>query len=160
MARAFWKGSLSLGLVEIPVRLRSAVRPQSLGFTFLDRKDFAPVGNGHYNKNTGREVPWERIVRGYEYEPDEYVVLSDEELRRANVEATQTIEIIEFVDVCEIDPIFFDTAYYVEPLKRAARATHCCARRSSARARPASRASSCARASTWRRCTRAIPCWC
>lgn len=118
MARAFWKGSLAFGLVEIPVTLKPAVKPESLGFTLLDRSDLSPVGNRRYNKATGKEVPWERVIRGYEYESDEYVVLSDEELRRANVEATQTIEIVEFVDVSEIDTVYFDTPYYVEPQKK------------------------------------------
>jgi len=118
MARAFWKGSISFGLVEIPVTLRPALQSKELSFTLLNRKDFAPVGYKRYDKRTGREVPWEEIVRGYEYEPDEYVVLSDEELRRANAKATQTIEIVGFVDAGEIDPIYFDTPYYVEPQRR------------------------------------------
>jgi DNA end-binding protein Ku len=118
MARAFWKGSLSFGLVEIPVALRPALQSKELSFTLLNRKDFAPVGYKRYDKATGREVPWDEIVRGYEYEPDEYVVLTDEELRRANPKATQTIEIVEFVDGDEIDPLFFDTPYYVEPQKK------------------------------------------
>jgi DNA end-binding protein Ku len=118
MPRAFWKGSLSFGLVEIPVALRPALQSKELSFTLLNRKDFAPVGYKRYDKATGREVPWDEIVRGYEYEPDEYVVLTDEELRRANPKATQTVEIVEFVDAGEIDPLFFDTPYYVEPQKK------------------------------------------
>lgn len=118
MARAFWKGSISFGLVEIPVTLRPALQSDDLSFTLLNRKDFAPVGYKRYDKSSGREVPWEQIVRGYEYEPDEYVVLSDEELRSANAKATQTVEIVEFVDGAEIDPLYFDTPYYVEPQKR------------------------------------------
>jgi len=118
MPRAFWKGSLSFGMVEIPVTLRPALQSKELSFTLLNRKDFAPVGNKRYDKNTGREVPWNEVVRGYEYEPDEYVVLTDDELRHANAKATQTIEILEFVDGTEIDPLFFDTPYYVEPQKK------------------------------------------
>lgn len=118
MARAFWKGSISFGLVEIPVTLRPALENHDISFTLLNRKDFAPVGYKRYDKNTGREVPWDEIVRGYEYEPDEYVVLSDEELKAANAKATQTVEIVEFVEGEEIDPIFFDTPYYVEPQKK------------------------------------------
>ncbi len=98
MARPFWKGSISFGLVEIPVSLQPAVKSHDLEFSLLDRKDFSPVGFKRYNKSSGRDVPWDQVVRGYEYEPDEYVVLSDEELRRANVERTETIEIISFVD--------------------------------------------------------------
>ncbi|HXL14507.1 MAG TPA: Ku protein [Methylomirabilota bacterium] len=118
MARAFWKGSISFGLVEIPVSLQPAVKTHDLNFSLLDRKDFAPVGYKRYNKNSGREVAWDEVVRGFEYEPDEYVVLSDEELRRANVEATESIEILEFVEREEIDPVYYETPYYVEPLKR------------------------------------------
>ena len=118
MARAFWKGSISFGLVEIPVTLTPATQSNDLSFSLLDRKDFSPVGYKRYNKNSGRDVPWDEIVRGYEYERDEYVVLSDEELRQANVEATQTIDILEFVQREEIDPLFFETPYYVAPLKR------------------------------------------
>jgi len=122
MARAFWKGSISFGLVEIPVTLHPAVESHDLSFSLLDRKDFSPVGYKRYNKSSGRDVPWDEVVRGYEYEPDEYVVLSDEELRRANVDATQTIEILEFVQREEIDPLFFETPYYVQPQKRGSKA--------------------------------------
>ena len=121
MARPFWKGSISFGLVEIPVSLQPAVKTHELSFSLLDRKDFSPVGNKRYNKNTGRDVPWDEVVRGYEYEPEEYVVLSDEELRRANVEANETIEILEFVERSEIDPVFYEAPYYVEPLKKASK---------------------------------------
>ena len=121
MARAFWKGAVSFGLVEIPISLRPAVSSDDLHFSLLDREDFAPVGYRRYNKSTGKEVPWDRVVRGYEYEPDEYVVLSDEELRAANVKASQTIEILEFVDGGEIDPVYFDVPYYVEPSRKESR---------------------------------------
>lgn len=117
MARPFWKGSVSFGLVEIPVSLRPAVQDRSLSFTLLDREDFSPVGYRRYNKATGEEVPWERVVKGYEYEPDEYVALTDEELKRANVKASETIDIVTFVKREDIDPIYFDTPYFVEPLK-------------------------------------------
>jgi DNA end-binding protein Ku len=118
MARTFWRGTLSFGLVEIPVALRPAVSSDELSFTLLDRKDFSPVGYRRYNKKTGREVPWEQIVRGYEYEPDEYVVLTEEELKNAHPEQTQTIEILEFVEEREVDPVLFETPYYLEPQKR------------------------------------------
>jgi DNA end-binding protein Ku len=118
MARAFWKGTLSFGLVEIPIALRPAVSSDELSFTLLDRKDFSPVGYKRYNKKTGREVPWEQIVRGYEYEKGEFVVLTDEELKNAHPEQTQTVEILEFVEESEVDPVLFETPYYVEPQKR------------------------------------------
>ncbi|HVP14084.1 MAG TPA: Ku protein [Terriglobales bacterium] len=118
MARAFWKGSISFGLVEIPVSLRPAAQRNDMSFSLLDKRDFAPVGYRHYNKATGKEVSWGEIVRGYEYEVDQYVVLTDEELASANVKATQTIEIQQFVAREQIPPIFFDTPYFVEPLKK------------------------------------------
>jgi len=118
MARAFWKGSISFGLVEIPVSLQPATKSHDLEFSLLDRKDFSPVGYKRYNKSSGREVPLDQVVRGYEYEPDEYVVLSDEELRRANVERSETIEIVSFVDGSELDPVYYETPYYVQPMKR------------------------------------------
>jgi DNA end-binding protein Ku len=121
MARSFWKGSLSFGLVEIPVRLQPATVSHDLAFTLLDRRNFAPVGNRRYNKNTGREIEWNDVVRGYEYEPDQYVVLSDEELKSVNVKATESIEILEFVPGDSIDSIYFDTPYYVEPVKKASK---------------------------------------
>ena len=121
MARAFWKGSISFGLVEIPVSLQPALQSDDLSFTLLNRKDFAPVGYKRYDKSTGREVAWDQIVRGYEYEPDEYVVLTDEELKQASPKKTQSIEIVEFVDGSEIDPLYYDTPYYVEPQKKASK---------------------------------------
>ena len=118
MARAIWKGSLSFGLVEIPVALVAAEEANELAFHQIDRRTFARVGTKRVNKETGEEVPWEEIVRGYEYEPDEYVVLTDEELARANTKATQTIEIEDFVDQDEIDPVFYERPYYLEPVKK------------------------------------------
>jgi len=117
MERALWKGSISFGLVEIPVRLSPAVKTNELSFSLLDRKDFSPVGNKRYNKNTGKDVPWDEVVRGFEFEPDEYVVLSDEELHRVNMKASETIEIVQFVQREEIDPVYYETPYFVAPLK-------------------------------------------
>ena len=113
-----WKGVISFGLVEIPVGLRSAESRSELKLSFLDRRDFAPVGYERYNKTTGKPVPWEEIVRGYEHEDGEFVILSDEDLKRANVRASQTIEIVSFAASSDIDPIYLDTPYYVLPLKK------------------------------------------
>lgn len=113
-----WKGVISFGLVEIPVGLRSAESRSELKLSFLDRRDFAPVGYERYNKTTGKPVPWEEIVRGYEAEDGEFVILSDEDLKRANVRASQTIEIVSFAAISDIDPIYLDTPYYVLPLKK------------------------------------------
>jgi len=122
MARTFWRGTLSFGLIEMPVALQPAVDAAELSFTLLDRKDFSPVGNKRYNKKTGREVPWEQVVRGYEYEPHEYVVLTDEEIKNAHAERTESITILEFVNHDELDPMLFDTPYYLEPQRKQSRA--------------------------------------
>ena len=118
MPRALWKGAISFGLVNIPVALHSAEQRNTLDFTLLDRRDFAPVGYKRVNKQTGKEVAWDQIVKGYEYEEGSYVALSEEDFRRANVEATQTVDILAFVDAADIEPIYFDTPYYLSPGKR------------------------------------------
>lgn len=118
MPRVLWKGAISFGLVNIPVGLYPAEKRKELSFSMLDKRDLAPVGYKRVNKETGREVPWEQVVKGYEYEKDRYVVLSDEDFRRANVEATQTVDIVGFVDAAQIAPIYFETPYYLAPLKR------------------------------------------
>jgi len=118
MPRVLWKGAISFGLVNIPVGLYPAEKRKELSFSMLDKRDLAPVGYKRVNKETGKEVPWERVVKGYEYEKDKYVVLSDEDFRRANVEATQTVDIVGFVDAAQIEPIYFETPYYLAPLKR------------------------------------------
>lgn len=117
MQRALWKGAISFGLVHIPVELFSAEKPSELSLTMLDRRDFAPIGYKRINKETGKEVVWDDIVKGYEYEPDEYVVLSDEDLKRANVEKTQTIDIVTFVDAQEVALPYYERPYYLAPTK-------------------------------------------
>jgi len=117
MARALWKGAISFGLVHIPVELISASLDHELELTMLDKRDFAPVGYKRYNKQTGKEVAWDNIIKGYEYKTDEYVVLSDEDLKRANVKATQTIDILTFVDASEVPLTFYEHPYYLLPAK-------------------------------------------
>jgi DNA end-binding protein Ku len=121
MARSFWSGTVSFGLVGIPVKLHPAERRHGLQFGLLDRDNLAPVGYRHFNKETGKEVPWERIVKGYEYAKGEYVVLSDADFEHANPKSSQTIQIVSFVKREEIDPIYFSTPYFVAPDKRAGR---------------------------------------
>jgi DNA end-binding protein Ku len=118
MPRVLWKGAITFGLVNIPVGLHSAVKHNALDFTLLDRRNFAPVGYKRVNKETGREVDWDQIVKGYEYEKGSYVALSEEDFKRANVEATQTVDIVAFVDAADIAPVYFDTPYYLSPGKR------------------------------------------
>ena len=117
MARALWKGAISFGLVHIPVELISASLDHELDLSMLDRRDFAPIGYKRYNKRTGKEVQWDDIIKGYEYKTDEYVVLSDEDLKQANVKATQTIDILAFVDALEVPLTFYEHPYYVLPAK-------------------------------------------
>ncbi len=123
MARGLWKGAISFGLVNVPVELFSAQkRSAEIDLTMLDKRDMAPVGYKRVNKSTGKEVPWEDVVKGYEYEDDKYVVLSEEDFRRANPEAAKTVDIVAFVDVEDIAPLYFDTPYYLAPGKRGEKA--------------------------------------
>jgi DNA end-binding protein Ku len=118
MSRVVWKGAISFGLVHIPVILYPGEQRNELSFDMLDKRDMAPIGYRRYNKNTGKEIPWEQIVKGYEYEDGKYVVLSDEDFRRANVEATQTVDIVFFVEASEISPVYFEQPYYLVPGKK------------------------------------------
>ncbi|WP_431477223.1 Ku protein [Massilia eburnea] len=115
MARALWKGAISFGLVHIPVELHKAVESHDLDLTMLDKRDFSPIGFKRYNKGSGKEVTWDNIVKGYEYSDGEYVVLSDEDLRLANPKATQTIDIMAFVDADSVPLTFYETPYYLSP---------------------------------------------
>ncbi len=121
MPRALWKGAITFGLVNIPVELYPAEDRKSFQFSMLDKRDLSPVGYKRYNKTTGKEVEWQNIVKGYEYEKDQYVVLSDEDFKRANVKATQTIDIRAFVGADEIPVEHFETPYYLAPDKRGAK---------------------------------------
>lgn len=118
MPRPIWKGSISFGLVSIPVGLYSAENTEDLSFHMLDRRNLAPVRYKRVNEETGKEVPWDDIVKGYEYEKGKYVIMSDEDFQRANPEATQSVDILGFVDRDEIDVMFFDKPYYLAPMKR------------------------------------------
>lgn len=114
MSQPIWKGHISFGLVSIPVELRPAESRDDLDLDLLDRRDHAPIGYRKFNKNTGKEVPREQIVRGYQYQPGKYVVLTDADLQRASVERTQRIDIRYFCDAAEIAPLYFDRPYYLE----------------------------------------------
>jgi DNA end-binding protein Ku len=116
MPRALWKGSISFGLVNIPVGLFPATeREDQLKFTQLDRKSMSPIGYRRYAKNTGDEVAYEDIVRGYEHEPGQYVILDDADFEKANVKASHTVEILDFVDASQIEPMFFESPYWLAP---------------------------------------------
>ncbi len=122
MARAIWKGSISFGLVNIPIGLYPATRREELRFRLLRKSDLSPVNYKRVAEKDGKEVPWDQIVKGYEYEKGKYVVLKEEDFERVDVEATQTVDIQDFVDLEEIDPIYFYKPYYLEPQKGGAKA--------------------------------------
>ena len=115
--RAIWKGSISFGLVNIPISLYPATRKEELRFRLLRAKDLSPVNYKRVAEADGKEVPWDEIVKGYEYEKGKFVVLKDEDFQRVDLEATQTVDIQDFVNVDEIDPMFFYKPYYLEPQK-------------------------------------------
>jgi DNA end-binding protein Ku len=115
--RAIWKGSISFGLVNIPIALYPATRKEELSFRLLRRSDLSPVNYKRVAEKDGKEVPWDEIVKGYEYEKGKYVVLKNEDFQRVDLEATQTVDIQDFVDQEEIDPMFFYKPYYLEPQK-------------------------------------------
>ena len=117
MARPVWKGHISFGLVNVPVNLYTAEQRADLQLHMIDSRDQSRVRYERVNEETGEEVPWNEIVRGYEYNDGNYVILSDEELKRAAPEATKRVEIESFVAVRDIDPVFFDRPYYLEPGK-------------------------------------------
>lgn len=112
--RAVWNGTLSFGLVSIPMSLFPAIRKEELKFRLLRRKDLSPVNYKRVAEADGKEVPWEEIVKGYEYEKDRFVVLKDEDFARVDIEATQTVDILNFVKLGEVDPLLFYKPYYME----------------------------------------------
>jgi len=117
MSRAIWKGSISFGLVNIPIALYPATRREELKFRLLRKSDLSPVNYKRVAEKDGKEVSWEQILKGYEYEKGKYVVLKDEDFQRVDVEATQTVDIQDFVDLDDIDPMYFYKPYYLEPQK-------------------------------------------
>ena len=122
MARPLWKGAISFGLVNVPVEVYPADQSHALSFSMLDKRDFAPVGFKRYNKKSGADVPWGAVVKGYEYEKGQYVVLTDEDFRRANIKASQTIEIETFVPASAIPAPYFETPYFLVPSERGQKA--------------------------------------
>jgi DNA end-binding protein Ku len=115
MARAIWSGAISFGLVNIPVRLYSAVSRKTVRFHQLDSADNGRIQQKRVNPRTGEEVPYENLVKGYEIGPDSYVVIDPDELDSLAPEKTRTIDIEDFVDLEQIDPIFYDHPYYLAP---------------------------------------------
>ena len=118
MARVLWKGAITFGLVHVPIVLHAATRMTRLDFDWIDKRDNAPVGYQRINKRTGKPIESEHIVKGYEYEKGEYVFMNDEDFKRANEAATQSIDVLSFVQASEVPLYYFDTPYYLAPDKR------------------------------------------
>ncbi len=115
--RAIWKGTISFGLVSIPVSLFPAMRREELKFRLLRSSDHSPVNYKRVAAADGKEVPWDQIVKGYEYDKGKFVVLKDEDFNRVDVEAAQTVDIINFVKLPEVNPLLFYKPYYMEVAK-------------------------------------------
>ncbi|OAI42537.1 Ku protein [Verrucomicrobia bacterium SCGC AG-212-E04] len=120
--RAIWKGAISFGLVNIPIALYPATRREQLKFRLLRASDLSPVNYKRVAEADGREVPWDQIVKGYEHKKGKFVVLRDEDFARVDVEATQTVDITDFVELTEVNPMFFSKPYWMEPQKSGAKA--------------------------------------
>ncbi len=120
--RPIWSGAISFGLILIPVKLYPALREERPDLHMLRRGDLCPIGYARVCRQTGEEVPYEEIVKGYEYRKGDYVVLEDEDFKRAGEKRTQTIEVMEFVSESEIDGIYLEKPYYLEPTKEARKA--------------------------------------
>jgi DNA end-binding protein Ku len=115
VARAIWSGVISFGLVSVPVRMYTATESKELKFHFLDKRDMAPIGYDKVNKETGKSVPADEIVRGFEVDKGRFVELTDEDIDRLDVELTHSIDICDFVSMDAIDPLYFRKAYYLLP---------------------------------------------
>lgn len=118
--RAIWTGAIGFGLVNIPIRLYSAVQGSELNLDMLDKKDHSNIKFQRINEKTGKVVPYQNIVKGYKIE-DHYVILSDEDFKKASPEKTKTIEIADFVKESEINPIYYESSYFLEPDKSGSR---------------------------------------
>ena len=119
MPQAIWKGNISFGLVSVPVVLQSAENTaEEIKFNMLDRRDNSRIRYERLNAETGEPVPWSDIVKAYEYEDNQYVIITPEDFKRAAVEATQTIDIETFIDESDIDPMYFERPYYLVPGKK------------------------------------------
>ena len=123
--RSIWSGSISFGLVNIPVKLNSAIESGSeINFDMLSKKDLAPIRYARIDTKTDKEVPWKDIVKGYEYAKGKYVVISDEDFAKARPEKSKAIDIIQFVKEEEIDPIYYEKPYFIVPDKGADKSYH------------------------------------
>jgi DNA end-binding protein Ku len=112
--RPIWRGAISFGLVNIPIGLYPATRREELKFRFLRASDLSPVNYKRVAEADGKEVPWDQIVKGYEHEKGKFIALKEEDFKRADIEATETVDIINFVEMEEVDPLLFYKPYYME----------------------------------------------
>lgn len=117
MARGIWNGAISFGLLNIPVSIMTAKEEERISFRLLDKRDHSPVGYKQYTKSTGKEVDRKNIIKAYEYEKNQFVEISDEELQKVNAKATQTIDIEDFVNLKDVDFLLFEKPYYLVPGK-------------------------------------------
>ncbi|MGH3026290.1 MAG: Ku protein, partial [Gaiellaceae bacterium] len=122
MARAIWSGAISFGLVNVPVKLYSATSPKTVRFHQISAKTGARIRQKRVDQSTGDEVPYEEIVKGFELTPDRYVLIEPDELDALDPKITKTIDIEEFVEIAEIDPIYYDHSYYLAPATGGAKA--------------------------------------
>lgn len=121
MAGSIWKGSISFGLLNIPVTVQKAEEGHELSFKMLDEKDLSPIKYKKVSAKDGKEVPWPRIVKGYEYESGQYVLVTKDDFKAANPKASQTIDIQDFVEFDDIDLMYFEKPYYLVPQKNGAK---------------------------------------
>lgn len=115
--RPIWKGAISFGLVTIPVQIANATRREELSFRLLRKSDLSPINYKRVAEVDGRDVPWEEIAKGYEYEKGKYVLLDEKNFARVDLKGTDSIEILDFVAADEVNPIYFYKPYYIEPMK-------------------------------------------
>src|SRR5215217_459321 len=115
--RAIWSGTLGFGLVNIPVKLVSAVQSEEIDFDMLSKSDLAPVHYARIDSKTGEEVEWKDIVKGYQYAKGKYVVVDEEDFQKASPQKSKAIDILQFAKSEEIDPIYFEKPYYILPAK-------------------------------------------
>jgi len=113
--RTLWKGAVSFGLVNIPIKMYVATERKDIKFNYLHKECMSPIQYRKYCPNCNREIASEEIVRGYEYQKGNFVVINEEDLERIPLESTKTIDILDFVDLAQVDPIYFDKTYYLEP---------------------------------------------
>lgn len=120
--RSIWSGAISFGLVNIPVKIYSAVAQQEINFDMLDKKDMSPIRYARISKSSGKEVDYKDIVKGYEHQKGSYIVVTEKDFEKASPEKSKTIDILDFAKEEEIDSIYFEKPYYLEPDKGAAKA--------------------------------------